>query len=103
MKYFFVKRVARLDTTEYGECLTHCRNILFYCACANKKKTHSNGVFEKQTVFDQQGFGFVTFSNGEDANRAREKLNGTIVDGRKVEVRKFVPRLSLSFCSFLLF
>lgn len=68
-----------------------------------QSKKNSIGVFEKQTVFDQQGFGFVTFSNGEDANRAREKLNGTIVDGRKVEVRKLVPRLSLSFCSYLLF
>lgn len=33
-----------------------------------------------------QGFGFVTFQNSSDADRAREKLNGTIVEGRKIEV-----------------
>lgn len=33
-----------------------------------------------------QGFGFVTFETSTDADRAREKLNGTIVEGRKIEV-----------------
>ncbi|KAH0629380.1 hypothetical protein JD844_011429 [Phrynosoma platyrhinos] len=33
------------------------------------------------------GFGFVTFETSADADRAREKLNGTIVEGRKIEVR----------------
>lgn len=33
-----------------------------------------------------QGFGFVTFANSADADRAREKLNGTVVEGRKIEV-----------------
>lgn len=33
-----------------------------------------------------QGFGFVTFQNSADADRAREKLNGTVVEGRKIEV-----------------
>ncbi|KAJ7325669.1 hypothetical protein OS493_029093 [Desmophyllum pertusum] len=32
-----------------------------------------------------KGFGFVTFVNSADAMKAREKLNGTIVDGRKIE------------------
>lgn len=35
---------------------------------------------------DVQGFGFVTFENAPEADRAREKLNGTIVEGRKIEV-----------------
>lgn len=35
-----------------------------------------------------QGFGFVTFESGTEADRAREKLNGTIVEGRKIEVRE---------------
>lgn len=34
-----------------------------------------------------QGFGFVTFESATEADRAREKLNGTIVEGRKIEVR----------------
>lgn len=33
-----------------------------------------------------QGFGFVTFESAAEADRAREKLNGTIVEGRKIEV-----------------
>lgn len=41
-----------------------------------------------------QGFGFVTFETGEDAEKARERLHGTIVEGRKIEV-------SLSFSLFL--
>lgn len=38
-----------------------------------------------------QGFGFVTFENATEADRAREKLNGTIVEGRKIEVRGVHP------------
>lgn len=39
-----------------------------------------------------KGFGFVTFANSADAMKAREKLNGTIVDGRKIEVNNATPR-----------
>src|SRR6218665_41304 len=35
-----------------------------------------------------QGFGFVTFASSSDAERARERLSGTIVEGRKIEVRR---------------
>lgn len=38
-----------------------------------------------------QGFGFVTFENSADADRAREKLNGTVVEGRKIEVHGLLP------------
>ena len=33
-----------------------------------------------------QGFGFVTFSNADDAERARQTLNGAKVEGRTIEV-----------------
>ena len=33
-----------------------------------------------------KGFGFVTFANGDDAIKARDDLNGRVVDGRKIEV-----------------
>ena len=33
-----------------------------------------------------QGFGFVTFASAAEAERARDKLNGTVVEGRKIEV-----------------
>ncbi|GBM19907.1 RNA binding protein fox-1 1 [Araneus ventricosus] len=39
------------------------------------------------------GFGFVTFANSLDADRARDQLNGTVVEGRKIEVH--VPFLLL--------
>ena len=46
-----------------------------------------------------QGFGFVTFEHSVDADRAREKLHGTVVEGRKIEVHvlKCFFQLSTSF------
>lgn len=54
-----------------------------------------------------QGFGFVTFANSADADAAREKLHGTLVEGRKIEVcmianflyRNFVLSFSFTFFS----
>lgn len=53
-----------------------------------------------------QGFGFVTFEHSVDADRAREKLHGTVVEGRKIEVHvlKYLFQtgsFSLSSFSFL--
>ncbi|KAK7591309.1 hypothetical protein V9T40_002922 [Parthenolecanium corni] len=39
------------------------------------------------------GFGFVTFANSADAEAAREKLNGTMVEGRKIEVNNATARV----------
>ena len=36
-----------------------------------------------------QGFGFVTFQHSTEADTAREKLNGTVVEGRKIEVHVY--------------
>ncbi len=44
-----------------------------------------------------QGFGFVTFETSADAEKAREKLHGTLVEGRKIEV------ISLPLSAFLSF
>jgi RNA recognition motif-containing protein len=33
-----------------------------------------------------QGFGFVTMVHAADAMKARDNLNGTVIDGRKIEV-----------------
>lgn len=43
-------------------------------------------LFLSPFLLCSQGFGFVTFETSTDADRAREKLNGTIVEGRKIEV-----------------
>jgi len=41
-------------------------------------------------LFAVQGFGFVTFANSADAEQAREKMSGTVVEGRKIEAcRRF--------------
>lgn len=47
-----------------------------------------------------QGFGFVTFENSADADRAREKLHGTVVEGRKIEVHVFNNSISGLYFSF---
>ena len=44
-----------------------------------------------------QGFGFVTFACSEDADVARDKLHGAIIEGRKIEVslillNNFMPK-----------
>lgn len=43
-----------------------------------------------------QGFGFVTFENSTDAEKARERLHGTIVEGRKIEVSFIFVSASLT-------
>ena len=37
-----------------------------------------------------QGFGFITFKRAEDAEKAKNALHGTKVEGRKIEVRHFI-------------
>ncbi len=41
----------------------------------------------------KKGFGFVTFANSAEAEIAREKLHGTIVEGRKIEVNNATARV----------
>lgn len=46
-------------------------------------------ILDVEIIFNERGskgFGFVTFANSSDADRAREKLNGTVVEGRKIEI-----------------
>lgn len=56
--------------------------------------------------FGLQGFGFVTFETSADAERAKEKLHGTLVEGRKIEVtprpHDFLIYRLLFFLSFVL-
>ena len=42
-----------------------------------------------EIIFNERGskgFGFVTFANSSDADRAREQLHASVVEGRKIEV-----------------
>ncbi|XP_061080197.1 RNA binding protein fox-1 homolog 3-like isoform X4 [Conger conger] len=53
-------------------------------------------ILDVEIIFNERGskgFGFVTFETHEDAERAREKLNGTIVEGRKIEVNNATARI----------
>ena len=51
-------------------------------------------ILDVEIIFNERGskgFGFVTFANSSDADRAREQLQATVVEGRKIEVSN--PRL----------
>ncbi|XP_071796597.1 uncharacterized protein [Asterias amurensis] len=53
-------------------------------------------IIDVEIIFNERGskgFGFVTFQNSSDADRAREKLNGSIVEGRKIEVNNATARV----------
>ncbi|XP_035664294.1 RNA binding protein fox-1 homolog 3-like isoform X4 [Branchiostoma floridae] len=53
-------------------------------------------ILDVEIIFNERGskgFGFVTFANSADADRAREQLNGTIVEGRKIEVNNATARV----------
>ncbi|KAI5621727.1 RNA binding protein fox-1-like 3 isoform X1, partial [Silurus asotus] len=53
-------------------------------------------ILDVEIIFNERGskgFGFVTFEMSTDADRAREKLNGTIVEGRKIEVNNATARV----------
>ena len=46
-------------------------------------------LLDVEIIFNERGskgFGFVTFAKGSEADKAREELHGTIVEGRKIEV-----------------
>ncbi|XP_031432058.1 RNA binding protein fox-1 homolog 1-like isoform X2 [Clupea harengus] len=53
-------------------------------------------ILDVEIIFNERGskgFGFVTFESAMEADRAREKLNGTIVEGRKIEVNNATARV----------
>ncbi|XP_075384336.1 RNA binding protein fox-1 homolog 1 isoform X1 [Tenrec ecaudatus] len=53
-------------------------------------------ILDVEIIFNERGskgFGFVTFENSTDADRARERLHGTVVEGRKIEVNNATARV----------
>jgi len=53
-------------------------------------------ILDVEIIFNERGskgFGFVTFGSAAEADKAREALNGTVVEGRKVEVNNATARV----------
>uniref|UniRef100_A0A8C5HEH5 RNA binding protein fox-1 homolog n=1 Tax=Gouania willdenowi TaxID=441366 RepID=A0A8C5HEH5_GOUWI len=53
-------------------------------------------ILDVEIIFNERGskgFGFVTFESSAEAERAREKLHGTLVEGRKIEVNNATARV----------
>ncbi|CAF3590551.1 unnamed protein product [Rotaria sp. Silwood1] len=52
-------------------------------------------IIDTEIIFNERGskgFGFVTFASSDDADTAREKLHGAIIEGRKIEVNMATAR-----------
>ncbi|XP_036422928.1 RNA binding protein fox-1 homolog 3-like isoform X1 [Colossoma macropomum] len=53
-------------------------------------------ILDVEIIFNERGskgFGFVTFESNTDAEKARERLHGTMVEGRKIEVNNATARV----------
>lgn len=53
-------------------------------------------LLDVEIIFNERGskgFGFVTYAKGAEADKARDELHGTIVEGRKVEVNNATARV----------
>ncbi|XP_061761886.1 RNA binding protein fox-1 homolog 2-like isoform X3 [Nerophis ophidion] len=53
-------------------------------------------ILDVEIIFNERGskgFGFVTFETSAEAEGAREKLHGTLVEGRKIEVNNATARV----------
>lgn len=53
-------------------------------------------VVDAEIIFNERGskgFGFVTMQNQADADKARDAINGTMIEGRKVEVNNATARV----------
>lgn len=52
---------------------------------------HATVVLEPQTK-QSRGYGFVTFADIEDAERALQELDGSLIDGKKIKIEVAQPR-----------
>ncbi|ESN94891.1 hypothetical protein HELRODRAFT_87505, partial [Helobdella robusta] len=53
-------------------------------------------ITDVEIIFNERGskgFGFVTFESATDADKARENMNGNIVEGRKIEINNATARV----------
>lgn len=59
---------------------------------ATHGEVNSSKIIKDHSTGASRGFGFVTMPNDEHAQTAIEKINGTIVNGRNLSVKKARPR-----------
>ncbi|XP_033738523.1 RNA binding protein fox-1 homolog 3-like isoform X10 [Pecten maximus] len=76
----------------------HVSNIPFRFREADLKNLlgQFGKIIDVEIIFNERGskgFGFVTFETSAEADRAREKMNGTVVEGRKIEVNNATARV----------
>ncbi|KAK2191991.1 hypothetical protein NP493_41g03022 [Ridgeia piscesae] len=88
---------SRSQSGDSGPKRLHISNIPFRFREADLRNLLAFGpILDVEIIFNERGskgFGFVTFANSADADRAREKLNGTVVEGRKIEVNNATARV----------
>lgn len=53
---------------------------------------HSSKVIKDHFTGSSRGFGFVEMSDDEEAGNAIKKINGAVLDGRNVSVKRAKPR-----------
>lgn len=53
--------------------------------------TSASVIYDKQTG-RSRGFGFVEMSDGAEADKAVQEMNGADIDGRKIVVNEARPR-----------
>jgi len=61
-------------------------------------------INDVEIIFNERGskgFGFVSFANSQEADKAREELNGKVVEGRKIEVNQATARVQTKKASTL--
>ncbi|KAL1306735.1 hypothetical protein AAFC00_005400 [Neodothiora populina] len=92
-------------TKKEGEDATSQRRSLFVRALPSSTTTesltemfsqsypikHATAVMDKETS-QCKGYGFVTFADAEDCQRAKQEFNGFMVDGRKLRCEVAEPR-----------
>ncbi|XP_053214241.1 uncharacterized protein LOC128397529 [Panonychus citri] len=69
----------------------HVSNIPFRFREPDLRKLFGNfgTILDVEIIFNERGskgFGFLTFAHADDALRAKAELDGTMVEGRKIEV-----------------
>jgi RNA binding protein fox-1 len=75
----------------------HISNIPFkYRENDLRQLFHGYGeIVDVEIIFNDRGskgFGFITLADNDGARKAREELNGKVVDGRKIEINEATPR-----------